>query len=96
MWLYLKEKFNISNEAWHEIAMKAKGVPNINRIGKQINELNKKWNLKPTAGDVEGNQLSFKESLEEHIVSLQHAGDLDDGETIKTKVSGDVTNNLSN
>jgi len=85
MWLYLKEKFNISNEAWHEIAMKAKGVPNINRIGKQINELNKKWNLKPTAGDVEGNQLSFKESLEEHIVRLQHAGDLNDGETFKNK-----------
>ena len=28
MWLYLKDKFNISNEAWHEIAMKANGVPN--------------------------------------------------------------------
>jgi len=28
MWLYLKDKFNISNEAWHEISMKANGVPN--------------------------------------------------------------------
>ena len=53
MWLYLKDKFHISNEIWHEIAMKAKGVPNTNRICKQINELNKKWNLKPTPGDLE-------------------------------------------
>lgn len=28
MWLYLKDKFNISKEAWHEISMKANGVPN--------------------------------------------------------------------
>ena len=27
MWLYLKDKFNISNEAWHEIAIKANGLP---------------------------------------------------------------------
>lgn len=38
MWLYLKDKFNISNEAWHEIAMAANGVPNTYSIKKQINE----------------------------------------------------------
>ena len=27
MWLYLKEKFNISNEAWHEFAMNSTDVP---------------------------------------------------------------------
>ena len=46
MWLYLKDKFNISNEAWHEIAIKANGLPNTYSIKKQINELNSKWNLK--------------------------------------------------
>ena len=71
MWLYLKDKFNISNEAWHEIAIKANGLPNTYSIKKRINELNSKWNLKPTPGDAEGVQLGFAESLQEHIVRLQ-------------------------
>ena len=27
MWLYLRDKFNISNEAWNEIAMKSDDPP---------------------------------------------------------------------
>ena len=54
MWLYLKDKFIISNEAWHEIAIKANDLPNIYSIKKQINEPNSEWNLKPTPGDAEG------------------------------------------
>ena len=27
MWVYLKDKFNISNEAWHELTMKCKNMP---------------------------------------------------------------------
>ena len=26
MWLYLKDKFNLSDDAWHKIAMKAKDL----------------------------------------------------------------------
>ena len=37
MWLYLKDKFIISNEAWHEIAIKANDLPNIYSIKKRIN-----------------------------------------------------------
>ena len=92
MWLYLKDKFNISNEAWHEIAMKANGVPNTYSIKKRINELNSKWNLKPTPGDTEGVQLGFSDSLKEHIVKLQQTGEIKDEETIKIKLSGDGTN----
>ena len=92
MWLYLKHKFNISNEAWHEIAMKANGVPNTYSIKKRIKELNSKWNLKPTPGDTEGVQLGFSETLQEHIVKLQQTGEIKDGETIKINLSGDGTN----
>ena len=92
MWLYLKDKFIISNEAWHEIAIKANDLPNIYSIKKQINELNSEWNLKPTPGDAEGVQLGFAESLQEHIVRLQKNGEINDGETIKIKLSGDGTN----
>ena len=92
MWLYLKDKFNISNEAWHEISMKANGVPNTYSIKKRINEINSKWALRPTPGDAEGVQLGFAESLREHIVRLQQNGEIKDGETIKIKLSGDGTN----
>ena len=44
--LYLKDKFNISDEAWREIAMKANAVPKTYGIKKRIIELNSKWNLK--------------------------------------------------
>ena len=80
MWLYLKDKFIISNEAWHEIAIKANDLPNIYSIKKQINELNSEWNLKRTPGDAEGVQLGFAESLQKHIVRLQKNGEINDGE----------------
>ena len=92
MWLYLKDKFNISNEARHEIAMKANDVPNTYSIKKRIKELNSKWNLKPTPGDTESVQSGFSESLQEHIVKLQQAGEIKDGDTIKIKFRGDGTN----
>lgn len=92
MWLYLKDKFIISNEAWHEIAIKANDLPNIYSIKKRINELNSEWNLKPTSGDAEGVQLGSAESLQKHIVRLQKNGEINDGETIKIKLSGDGTN----
>lgn len=43
-------------------------------------------------GDAEGVQLGFAESLQEHIVRLQKNGEINDGETIKIKLSGDGTN----
>ena len=48
--------------------------------------------MKPTPGDAEGVQLGFAESLQEHIVRLQKNGEINDGETIKIKLSGDGTN----
>ena len=48
MWIYIKDKFNISNEAWHGLAMKTKQIPNIYKVEKKLKELNANWNLKPT------------------------------------------------
>ena len=92
MWVYLKDKFNISNEAWHELAMKCKDMPTKYKICKHIDKLNAKWNLKCTPGEAEGIQISFKESLEEQIKRLQKNGVLDKDTTIKVKISGDGTN----
>ena len=92
MWICITDKFNISNEAWHELAMKTKQIPNIYKVEKKLKELNANWNLKPTPGEAEGVQISFKESLEEQIVSLQEKGVLKINTKIQVKISGDGTN----
>ena len=92
MWVYLEDKFNISNEAWHELAMKCKDVPTKYEICKHLDNLNADWNLRSTPGEAEGLQISFRESLEEQIKRLQKNGVLDKVTTIKVKLSGDGTN----
>ncbi|CAB4028420.1 Hypothetical predicted protein, partial [Paramuricea clavata] len=56
MWLYLKDKFNISNEAWREISMASDDPPCLNKITKHMKKLNQKWNLRSTPGKAEGVQ----------------------------------------
>lgn len=90
-WLYLKDRFNISNEAWHEISMKSDESPCLNRIIKHMNKINKNWNLKPTPGEQHGIQMSFRESIIEQIKRLRKAGVLNPGEMVKVKISGDGT-----
>ena len=92
MWLYLKDKFNISNEAWHEIAMASNEPPCLNRITKHMKKINQKWNLKSTPGQAEGVQVSFQETIVEHIHRLKSSGIIQDGEQIKIKLSGDGPN----
>ena len=92
MWIYIKDKFNISNEAWHELAMKTKQMQNNYRMNNRMKELNANWNLKPTPGEAEGVQISFKDSLEEQIIRLQGKGVLNMNTKIKVKLSGDGTN----
>ena len=63
MWMYLKDKFNVSNEAWREFSLKAKHIPKLSQITKRINELNDSWNLSCTPGEAEGVQVKFEDSL---------------------------------
>ena len=89
--IYIKDKFNISNEAWHELAMKTKNVPNTYKMNKRMSELNTKWKLKTTPGEAEGVQTSFCDSLKEQIARLENKGELKDHTIVKIKLSGDGT-----
>ena len=64
----------------------------MNKLIKHMSKLNTKWNLKPTPGDTEGIQISFEKSLSEQIERLKNTGELNPGDIIKIKVSGDGTN----
>lgn len=90
--LYLKDKINISNQAWHEFSMNSKEPPCLNKLIKHMNNINSNWDLKPTPGDAEGIQISFSKSIEEQIKRLKGTGTLKLGERVRIKVSGDGTN----
>ena len=92
MWLYLKDKFNLSDDAWHEIAMKAKDLPRLYGLKKRMAELNKMWDLKPTPGEADGVQVKFADSLRKNVEILQKNGLLHPGDRIKVKLNGDGTN----
>lgn len=53
MWVYIKDKFNISNKTWHELAIKCKHINTKYKICKPLNKLNANWNLKNTLGEAE-------------------------------------------
>ena len=48
MAIYIKDKYNISGNAYHEMAQLFKEMPRHYRIKDRIKELNKAWNIKPT------------------------------------------------
>ena len=47
MVLYVKEKFNLSREAYHKLSMVVRDLPHSSVVQKQVQELNKKWSIKP-------------------------------------------------
>ena len=61
--LYAKERFNISNEAYHELSMIYNKMPRSWKVKDRIKEINKNWTLKQTHGGTQGIQQSIKERL---------------------------------
>ena len=92
LWIYIKDKYNISEQAWKELVMKATDMPNAYRIKKNITDLNAKWKLKLTPGEAEGVQISLKDSLKEQIQRLKIKRDLGEQETVRVNMSEDGTN----
>ena len=43
--LYTKERFNVCNDAYHELSMTFKALPRSWNVQKRIKSLNKKWKL---------------------------------------------------
>lgn len=63
MMLYVKDKYNISGTAYHEMAQLCKNMPRHYKLKERISELNKLWNIHPMPDDVVGVQQSFEERL---------------------------------
>lgn len=74
MMLYIKDRYNISGNAYHELASLCNEMPRHYRLKDRISELNSKWHIVPTPEGTVGVQQSFEERLRmclERLVSIQ-------------------------
>ena len=69
MILYVKDKYNLSGAAYHEMAQLFKSMPRHHKLKDRIAQLNTLWNIHPMPDGVVGVQQSFGERLQ---ICLQH------------------------
>ena len=73
MMLYIKDRYNVSGGAYHEMAQICKALPRHYRLKDRVAELNKRWNIHPTPPGTSGVQQSLEERLKtclEHLVRM--------------------------
>ena len=69
MMLYIKDKYNVSGAAYHEMAQLCKSMPCHYKLKDRIAELNALWKIFPMPDGILGVQQSFEERLQ---ICLQH------------------------
>ena len=90
--LYIKDRYNISNVSYHELAMINTDLPRISTIAKASRELNAKYAIHPTPGKVTGVQQSLKERLRiriSHLLKLKPS--FSSTGHVRVKITGDGT-----
>lgn len=63
MMLYVKDKYHVSGNAYHEMASLCHQMPRHYKIKQKISELNSKWNFRPTPEGTIGVQQPLMERL---------------------------------
>ena len=93
--LYAKERFSISNEAYHELSMLDSALPRSWKLKAEVKEMNKRWKISPTPGSTVGVQQSLKQRLIDRLKHLQSIASDDSGfklnSTVGVKLTGDGT-----
>ena len=93
--LYTKEKYGISDQAYHDLSMVSESLPRSCKIKQRRSEITSNWEVCKTPGDVIGAQLSFKERLTDRIRILEQKAPSDASfrhtSIIKVKLTGDGT-----
>lgn len=89
---YIKERFNLSNQAYHELAMVNMELPRTSALIKRARELDSNSLIRPTPGKVVGIQQSLREQLEKRIqILVKTHPSLAESASIRVKVTGDGT-----
>ena len=94
--LYTKERYGISDQAYHELSMVSESLPRSWKVKKQRNDMNIQWQVFSTPGDnTIGVQQSFKRKLKDRIKSLEQNSSSDalfrKTSTVRVKLTGDGT-----
>ena len=89
--LYVKEKYNISNEAYHELAMTNPKLPSSYRLLKAAKEINIESIIRSTPGKAIGVQQSLKERLTRRLHHLLKVNPNFRQSVIQVKITGDGT-----
>lgn len=95
MTLYVKDWYNVSHDAYHELAKLCKEMPRQYKIKERISKLNSRWNIRPTPNDTHGVQQSLKDRLQIRLEHLLKAADKTAKfiveKWVNVKLSGDGT-----
>ncbi len=86
-WLFVKDFFNISDDAFNDIAKLTKDAPRLHNIKQKIHDLNGSFNLKATPGG-QGVQFDLKSRVAEQVQRLINDKDFNE-EKVRIKFSGD-------
>ena len=90
--LFIKDKYNLSNQAYHELAMVNPTLPRLYTVSKTAKELNSVSIIRPTPGKEIGVQQSLKEKLHQRIKHLiQLDPSITQSPLLKVKITGDGT-----
>ncbi len=92
--LFVKDKFCLSDEAYHEVALLSGSLPKLHTVKRLTKSLNAQSNISPTVGVI-GVEQKVQERLELHLSELDRKGELQAivkrGNCIRIKLSGDGT-----
>ena len=88
--MYVKERFNISNQAYHELSMVNKGLPRSYAIQKESLQMNSKSVIYPITGKVSGVRQSILGQLNKTITYLAKIDQFfKQNQNISVKITGD-------
>ena len=93
--LYAKDRYGISNTAYHELSMLNPSLPRTNQLCKHTKELNQQWKIDAAPGDKKGVQQSLSSRLTERVKILVRTANSDSPfrhtKTVRVKLTGDGT-----
>ena len=88
----MKERFNISNEVYHELSMVNSDLLHSSQLHKRVNELDSQEHIFPTPGNTIGMQQSLRKRLQYRIHELRSKSESFQWKrTVRVKVTGDGT-----
>ena len=92
--LFVKDKFCLSDEGYHEISLLSRELPRLHTVKKLTKSLNSQASVTPTVGVV-GVEQKLQDRLILHLTEMQRKGELDsllrDNNCIRIKLSDDGT-----